>query len=303
MTERTRTWRPGFDLDLRHVLAPLQRGSGDPALRVAPDGTFWLARTTGSGPATLRLHRSPTGEVNATAWGDGAAEALDALPDLLGAADDDRDFVPVHEVVRRGRRAARGLRLCSCQRVWDVLLAAVLEQKVACREAWRSWRELCWRFGTPAPGPAPRGLRVPPGPQQVRAIPSWEWHRAGVDGSRRRTLQAAAAVASSLERAVSRGGEAGRRLLQQVPGIGPWTAAEVAQRAWGDPDAVSVGDYHLSTLVGTALLGHPVDDAEMLRALEPYRGQRHRAVRYLKAAGIRRARFAPRLPVRDYRAF
>ena len=126
---------------------------------------------------------------------------------------------------------------------------------------------------------------------------------AGGDGSRRRTLQAAAAVASSLERAVSRGGEAGRRLLQQVPGIGPWTAAEVAQRAWGDPDAVSVGDYHLPTLVGTALLGHPVDDAEMLRALEPYRGQRHRAVRYLKAAGIRRARFAPRLPVRDYRAF
>jgi len=31
---------------------------------------------------------------------------------------------------------------------------------------------------------------------------------------------------------VALGGEAGRALLCTVPGVGVWTAAEVAQRAW-----------------------------------------------------------------------
>lgn len=35
-------------------------------------------------------------------------------------------------------------------------------------------------------------------------------------------------------------------------------------RALGDPDAVSVGDYHLPHEVGYALTGHCTDDAGML---------------------------------------
>ena len=295
------TWCPPFPVDLLRVLAPLRRGAGDPTVHLEQSGTWWRAATTEAGPATLRLSREPGGAVVATAWGDGADSALSGVPDLLGSADDDTGFVPVHDVVERGRREARGLRLCSSGRVWDVLVPAVLEQKVTNREAWRSWRELCWRFGTAAPGPAPAGLRVPPTPRQVRRIPDWEWHRAGIDGSRRRALLASAAVAHRLERAAELRGDEGRRLLQHVPGIGPWTAAEVAQRAWGDPDAVSVGDFHLPAVVGSALEGRPLDDEGMLAALAPYAGQRQRAVRYLSAAGASRPRFGPRMPVRDYR--
>ncbi|QUH04864.1 DNA-3-methyladenine glycosylase 2 family protein [Saccharopolyspora erythraea] len=297
----TTTWHPPHPLDLARVLAPLRRGTGDPATHVEPDA-FWWASTTAEGPATLRLHKDAGGTVHASAWGSGAARVLDDVPELLGASDDDSGFVPVHDAVERGRRAARGLRLCSSGRVWDVLVAAVLEQKVTNREAWRSWRELCRRFGTRAPGPAPQRLWVPPDPAQVRAIRDWEWHRIGMDGARRRTLIRAASVARRLERAAELRGAEGRRLLQLVPGIGPWTAAEVAQRAWGDPDAVSVGDYHLPAIVGTALTGRPLDDDGMLEALAPYEGHRHRAVRYLAAAGVSRQRFGPRLPVRDYRA-
>jgi 3-methyladenine DNA glycosylase/8-oxoguanine DNA glycosylase len=250
----------------------------------------------------LRLTRDASGEVTGHAWGEGADVVLEGLPDLLGASDDDSGFVAVHDVVERGRRGARGLRLCASGRVWDALVPAVLEQKVTNREAWRSWRELCRRFGSPAPGPAPGGLRVLPDPRQIRAIRDWEWHRAGIDGARRRTLIAAASVARRLEQAAELRGAEGRRLLQHVPGIGPWTAAEIAQRAWGDPDAVSVGDYHLPTIVGTALAGRPLDDDGMLEVLAPYAGHRHRAVRYLAAAGVSRPRFGPRMPVRDYRA-
>lgn len=301
-TMRERRWRPDFPLDVRAVLAPLRRGRGDPAMAVDDEGSVWRAGTTPDGPATLALRRAADGTVHASCWGPGAAATLDGLPALLGAADDDSEFVAHHPLVATARRRMPGLRLGSSRRVWDVLVPAVLEQKVTGIEARRSWRELCYRFGTPAPGPAPQRLRVPPTPAAVRAIPDWEWHRAGVDRSRRRALLAAAAVAHQLDRAVELGGEPGRALLRKVPGIGAWTAAEVAQRAWGDPDAVSIGDFHIPSVVGWALLGRSLDDDGMLEVLAPYAPQRHRAVRYVEASGVRRPRFGPRYAPRDYRA-
>lgn len=294
-----RRWRPAFDVDLDAVLAPLRRGRADPCLRY--DGGIWLTANTSAGPATLRVSRSDVDVVGA-AWGEGAAAVLDGLPALLGAADDDSGFVSHHDVVARARRALPSLRLGATGRVWDVLVPAVLEQKVTGYEARRSWRELCRRFGEPAPGPAPEGMHVPPTPAAVLSIVDWNWHRAGVDSSRRRALRAAATVAGKLERAVSLGGVEGRRLLRTVPGIGVWTAAEVAQRAWGDADAVSFGDFHVPAVVGHALLGRELDDAGMHEVLAPYAPQRHRVVRYLEAAGHRRPRYGPRYPVRDYRA-
>ncbi|EHK80287.1 3-methyladenine DNA glycosylase/8-oxoguanine DNA glycosylase, partial [Saccharomonospora azurea SZMC 14600] len=78
--------------------------------------------------------------------------------------------------------------------------------------------------------------------------------------------------------------------------------AEIAQRAWGDADAVSFGDFHVPSIVGYALLGRPLDDDGMAEVLVPYSPQRQRAVRYLEAAGHTRPRFGPRYPIRDYRA-
>ncbi|SFQ20117.1 3-methyladenine DNA glycosylase/8-oxoguanine DNA glycosylase [Amycolatopsis arida] len=301
MPELRRRWRPPFPLDLPAVLAPLQRGKGDPAVRRDADGLAWLAGNTPDGPGTLALRRAD-GEVEAAAWGDGAAFLLDRLPALLGAGDDDTGFVAHHDVVARVRWRMPGLRIGASGRVWDALVPAVLEQKVTGVEARRSWRELCRWFGEPAPGPAPAGLRVPPTPAAIRSVVDWDWHRAGVDLKRRTTLVAAARVARRLERAAELGGTAGRRLLRQVPGVGVWTAAEVAQRAWGDPDAVSVGDFHIPAIVGHALVGSALDDAGMLAELAPYAPQRQRVVRYLEAAGFTRPRFGPRYPVRDYRA-
>jgi 3-methyladenine DNA glycosylase/8-oxoguanine DNA glycosylase len=299
----TREWRPDFLLDLSGVLAPLRRGRGDPAWHSAAEGSaIWRVTTSPDGAATMRLHRRSDGTVVADAWGPGAQWSLDGLPALLGAHDRPEAFVGHHPLVADAARRMPGLRFGASMRVWDVLVPSVLEQKVTGVEARRSWRELCWRFGDPAPGPAPDGMRVPPTPAQIRAVPDWDWHRAGVDSARRRAILASAAVAHRLEAACELGGERGRELLRKVPGIGVWTAAEVAQRAWGDPDAVSVGDFHIPTLVGWALVGRPIDDAEMLGVLAPYAPQRQRAVRYVEVSGFRRPRFGPRFSPRDYRA-
>jgi 3-methyladenine DNA glycosylase/8-oxoguanine DNA glycosylase len=298
---RSRTWRPDHPVELAGVLGPLRRGSGDPAFQSTVDGVCWLAGNTPTGIGTLAVRAA--GTVAASAWGPGADWLLDALPALLGAEDDDTGFVAHHPLIADTRRRQPGLRLGTTGRVWDVLVSAVLEQKVTGYEARRSWRELARRFGTRAPGPAPTGMHVPPDARAVARIRDWEWHKAGVDGARRRTLIAAASVAPRLERAATLRGEEGRALLRKVPGIGVWTAAEVAQRAWGDPDAVSVGDLHVPGVVGWALVGHDLDDDGMLEVLAPYAPQRQRAVRYIEASGFRRPRFASRYSVRDYRSF
>lgn len=294
-------WRAGRPVDPLGTLAPLSRGGGDPAHRVDGDGVFWRATRTPSGPVTVALRHAGTDAVSASAWGPGAEWMLERVPDLLGARDDVTGFSPSGLVGQLWRRHP-GLRVPRTGLVWDALVPAVLEQKVALAESHRSYRELVRRFGEPAPGPA--GLMVPPAPKVLADLPSWEWHRAGLDGARVRTLRAAAVVADRLEEAAEMPVAEGMARLRVIPGIGPWTAAEVAQRAFGSADEVSVGDYRLSKLVGYALIGEPLDDAGMLEVLEQYRPHRHRVVRLLLTAKVPRPpRRAPKIKLRDYRAF
>ena len=298
------SWSPSFPVDPGALLGPLARGPGDPTHRVEQArGVRWLTGNTPDGPGTIALRRDGAGRFTATAWGAGAERLIAGFPALLGADDDDTGFVAHHPIIADTRDRLPGLRLGATGRVWDVLVRAILEQKVTSIEAYRSWRELARQFGSTAPGPTPPAMRTPPSPAQLLGITDWEWHRVGVDGARRRALVAAAQVAHRLERAAQLRGAEGRNLLRIVPGIGIWTAAEVAQRAWGDPDAVSVGDLHVPSTVGYALVGHSLDDAGMLEVLAPYAPQRQRAVRYIEASGFRRPRFGPRYSPRDYRRF
>ena len=290
-------------LDLRGTLSPLGHGPFDPAYRTDPDGVAWRATRTPAGPATLRLARRDPASVEVTAWGPGAEAALAMAPGLLGLHDDAASFDPPPGPLRDAWRRTRWLRLGRSGRVLEALVPAVLEQRVETRAAWASWSWLLRRHGEPAPGPAPEGMRVPPAAEVWREVPVWDFHRAGVDPSRARTVVAAARLADRLEEAVRLPRADGLRRLTAVPGVGQWTAAHVAQRAWGDPDEVPLGDFHLPALVGQVLAGRRVDDAGMLELLEPVRGHRWRAVRHLLAVvGPRRARRSPRIAA-DYRRF
>jgi 3-methyladenine DNA glycosylase/8-oxoguanine DNA glycosylase len=146
-------------------------------------------------------------------------------------------------------------------------------------------------------------MRVPPDSATWASIPSWDWHRAGVEAVRSRTIAAAARAAGRIEEITQLPSDEADRRLRSLPGIGVWTSAEVRQRSCGDPDAVSVGDYHLPAVVGLALVGEPVDDAGMLELLAPYQGHRHRASLLAWLSGVRPARRGARLSVRDYRTF
>ncbi len=297
-----RRWIAPFPVDVRGILSVHRRGYGDPAFMTGEGGAIWRACRTPDGPGTIRITAPVAPVVHATAWGPGAAWLLEAMPAWLGADDRPEEFVPVHQVLAAVVRRHPGLRIGRTGLVLEALVPAVLEQKVVGKEATRAWRILLRRHGEPAPGPAPDGLRVPPSPAAWAAIPSWDWHRAGVEAVRARAIAAAARVAARLEEIVTLSPADADRRLQSLPGIGPWTSAEVRQRACGDPDAVSAGDYHLPAIVGWALAGRAVDDAGMLELLAPYAGQRHRASMLAGLTGTHPGRRGPRVSVRDYRA-
>jgi 3-methyladenine DNA glycosylase/8-oxoguanine DNA glycosylase len=229
------------------------------------------------------------------------------LPASLGALDTGR--LPVVEgpgagVLRDIASRYESLRIGRTGRVFEALVPAVLEQKVVGKEAHRGWRTLLYKYGTPAPGPAPSGMRVFPPPRVWARIPSWDWHRAGLEGIRAQTIMNAARVASKLEEIVTLGSEEADARLRSLPGIGPWTSAEICQRACGDPDAISVGDYHLPKAVGWTLAGRrDVCEEEMLELLAPYAGQRYRVQRLIELGGATPPRRGPRMSVRDYRSF
>lgn len=299
-----RDWPAPFPVDVRMTLSVHRRGRGDPAFRIDADGAVWRTSLTPDGPATLRVQPvRRDAAVSAAAWGPGAAWLLETLPDMLGARDERDGFRPEHPLLRRMDIRHADLRIGRSGRVMEALVPAVLEQKVLTIEAYRAWRTLMYRFGGPAPGPAPRGMRVFPPPRTWARIPSWEWHRAGAEAVRARTIAAAARVAGRLEETFGMASAEVSRRLQALPGIGVWTAAEVMQRAHGDPDAVSVGDANLPGAVGWALAGRVTDDTGMLELLAPYAGHRYRVTRLVELSGLRPPRRAPRLPVRDYRRF
>lgn len=265
-------------------------------------GVFWWALRTPHGVATLAL-RQRGEEVAATAWGPGAEHALTAVPALCGAFDDDEGFDPsAHPLVADVARRMPGLRIARTDHVFDALAAAVLEQKVTSTQAFRAWRYLVTRHGDPAPGPTPRPMAVAPAPANWARIPSWEWHRAGVEPPQSRALVAAAARGERIERAVLSEPAAAERILTSLPGIAVWTAAETRIRALGDPDAVAFGDYHLPHEVGFALTGRRTDDEGMRALLAPWAGHRGRVIRLLRAGGPREPRRGARLAPEDHRS-
>src|SRR6266542_511064 len=253
--------RPRLQVDLGLTLWPLRRGTGDPSMRAERPAVWWRATRTPDGPATAR-YAARAGEIEVLAWGPGAEWCLASALDLLGARDDVDGFAP-DGLIGRLHRAMPGLRISRSQAVFEALVPTILEQKVAGIEARRSYRGMLRAWGTPAPGPPAPGRG---GPRPL-LLPPVEAHR----------------------------------LLQALPGVGPWTSAEVALIALGDADAVPVGDLHLPHMVSWALAGEPRGtDERMLELLTPYAGQRGRVIRLLARAGQWAPRFGPRMPARSF---
>jgi 3-methyladenine DNA glycosylase/8-oxoguanine DNA glycosylase len=264
-------------------------------MRLTPDEVATAARTP-AGPATIRLTPEPGG-VRAEAWGPGAGWLLERAEGWCGLLDGADGFDPPPGVVRELWRRNPGLRIPRTELVVDRLVPAILEQKVTGAEARRAYRRLARALGEPAPGPL--GLTLPPNPSRLAATPSHAFHAFGVERRRALLLREVGRRAGWLEAAAGLPLPEAKARLGLLPGIGPWTVAEVARSALGDADAASVGDFHLPHLVGWALAGEEgADDERMLELLEPYRPYRGLAQRLIEAGGARPPAHGPRMEAR-----
>ncbi len=265
---------------------------------------IWRVSRTPLGIATLALREVSRGTIRAAAWGPGAPWVIEQVPALCGAHDEVGDFDAArHPLIADAHHRQPGLRLSRTDLVFDALAGAIFEQKITGMQAFGAWRRIVTWHGERAPGPTPRPMFAPPSIDGWRHVPSWSWHRAGLEPPQSRTVVDAARRGDSLTLALADApdGDARERILTSLRGVGPWTSAETRIRAFGDADAVSVGDYHLAHVVGYALTGIRTDDDGMLELLAPWAGQRQRVIRLITASGVSEPRRGPRLHPEDHR--
>lgn len=303
--ERGRTRRIALDgsIELRATLRPLGRGPHDPCISFeGSDGReVWRATNTPDGPGTQRL-AAVEGEVEVEAFGPGADWLLEHAPALVGAHDRREEFAPSDDRIASLHRRYSGLRMTAAGNPVELLVPTVLEQKVTSIEAHRSYGRLVRAHGTPAPGPC--SLLVPPTAAELGALPSFTWHACGVERRRAETIREVCQRAHAIERVAARGSEEFQAGVMTLPGIGVWTATSVAQLAFGDPDALVIGDYHLPAFVAWNMVGErEADDARMIELLEPFRPHRARVVALLGREGAHPPRRAPKRARRDIRHF
>ncbi len=290
-----RTVLPVGPLDLRATLRPLTLTWG----RFAEDG-WWRPALTPAGPTTLRVHRNADG-VHGTAWGPGASWILERLDRIVGLLDDPSMFQPDHRQLAEMHRGQPGRRFGATGLVFDALIYAIVGQKVTGKEAKSGLHGLAARFSDPAPGPRP--LLLPPDPRRLAAAPYHELHDLGIEKRRADVLRRVAADAGRIEGLAEESPQVSRTYLERFSGVGVWTSAETIVVSHGDPDAVSVGDFHLKHYVSWHLAGEARGtDERMLELLEPFRPNRARVQRLLEGAGPY-PRYGPRQPARDFTDF
>ena len=280
---------------LRITLGPLRNGRQDPTTQIGP---FELLRAmhTPDGPGTVRVQWGPAG-IRGDGWGPGGDWLVERVPSLLGLHDPGHRFAAGHRAILEAQRNVAPFRFAASCSLYHELLPAILAQRVTTAEAVRQWRSLCLELGDQAPGPFP-GLRLPPCPRRLAAMPSWWFHPFGIERKRAQALIEVARRSDRLWEWSAAPAAVAAASLLMLRGVGEWTIGVVLGVAFGEPDAVAVGDYHLKNIVVHALTGRPRGtDEEMVELLEPYRGQRGRVVRLLVLGGRGAPKFGPRHPI------
>lgn len=232
-------------------------------------------------------------------FGPGAQWFKNSNKDFLGLNDSQPQLDSKHIIVDQLQRQFGSLRIARSNTPYHEILPAILGQRVTTQEAAQQWKKIVQHHGEKAPGPH-ETLRLPPSPEVLAKIPYTTFHNYGIDRRRADALCNIGRLSHFLLRDwdyTDKPNELSQQLLL-LAGVGPWTAAVTGALAFGDPDAIAVGDFHLKNTVAWALHKKPRGtDEEMLESLSPYRGQRQRVVRWIQMAGIQAPARGPRRPI------
>jgi AraC family transcriptional regulator of adaptative response / DNA-3-methyladenine glycosylase II len=162
------------------------------------------------------------------------------------------DFLRPQRELRGLLRRTAGLRVPGAINGFELALRAVLGQQVSVKAATTVFGRFVETFGGELASPHPRLNRLAPDAADVANASLQQLIDRGLNRRRAESIQALArSVADGVVRLDPPVDVAAmRRALQELPGIGPWTAEYVAMRALGDPDAFPHSDLGLLRAAG-----------------------------------------------------
>jgi AraC family transcriptional regulator of adaptative response / DNA-3-methyladenine glycosylase II len=203
----------------------------------------WIAATPASGENVIRVTISHS--------------LLPVLSPLLARVrhlfDLDANPQPIAAHLSRDERLSGhirrtpGLRVPGALDGFELALRAILGQQVTVKAATTLYRRFVDKFGEPIETPFDGVDRLPPRAEEVAQASLQSVIDLGLTQRRAETVQRLARASAEgslrLEPAVDL--LSTMAALQDLPGIGPWTAHYIAMRALGDPDAFPEGDLGL----------------------------------------------------------
>ncbi len=191
--------------------------------------------------------------------------------------DLDADGPAIHAHLRRDPAlAARlprpaALRLPGTLSPWELAVKAVLGQQVSVAAARTFAARLVERLGEPVAGHEPLVRLFP----TAAAVAESDLDGLGLTLGRAATLRALARAVADGQLQLEPGAPSDetQAALCAIPGIGPWTAAYVALRALGDPDAFPAADLGLRRALAEGGALPPLAEVERrAEAWRPWRG-------------------------------
>ncbi len=184
-------------------------------------------------------------------------------------------------------RRRPGLRLPGAWDAFELAVRAVLGQQVSVRGASTLAGRLVREFG--------RRIHVPSEPQLTHVFPRpkvlarADLTRIGLTRSRSETIRSLAGAIAKGRLDLTGAPDPADTIeeLQQIPGIGEWTAQYIAMRALGEPDAFPAGDLGLrKALIPKRRDRHatsrkPLSRTDVIKIAEPWRPWRAYAAMHL----------------------
>jgi AraC family transcriptional regulator of adaptative response / DNA-3-methyladenine glycosylase II len=169
-------------------------------------------------------------------------------------------------------QAHPGLRVLGAFDPFEMTVRAILGQQVSVRAATTLSGRLVARFGEPLDTPHAETSRLFPSPETLAALTEDDVATLGLPGARARSLLAVArAVAEGSVRLDRHADvEATMAALEELPGIGPWTAHYVAMRALRWPDAFPASDLGIRKALGGLSAKETAERAEAWRPWRAY---------------------------------
>ena len=211
-----------------------------------------------------------------------ATSLMPALPEVLARLKNLFDLSARPDVIADhlsfDSRLARFVAYCPGLRVpgafdgFELAVRAILGQRISVRAATTLACRLADRFGEPIETPVPGLTRLGPTPERLADVDLADLTALGIAAPRAASIRAIsrAVVSREIDLKPSIDPEAVMIKLQELPGIGDWTAQYIAMRALRWPNAFPAGDLGLLKAWGETSVQRLRDASEAWRPWRAY---------------------------------